>query len=29
MQTRTVTTVLEAPKDEVFSYLSKIENLPN
>jgi hypothetical protein len=28
MQTRTVTTVLEAPKDEVFSYLSKIENLP-
>jgi hypothetical protein len=28
MQTRTVTTVLEAPKDEVFGYLSKIENLP-
>ena len=28
MQTRTVTTVLEAPKDEVFSYLSEIENLP-
>ena len=28
MQTRTVTTVLEAPKDEVFSYLAEIENLP-
>jgi hypothetical protein len=28
MQTRTVTTVLEAPKDEIFSYLSEIENLP-
>jgi hypothetical protein len=25
---RTVTAVLEAPKDEVFDYLSKIENLP-
>lgn len=28
MQTRMVTTVLEAPKDEVFGYLSEIENLP-
>jgi hypothetical protein len=28
MQTRTVTTVLAAPKDEVFGYLSEIENLP-
>ena len=28
MQTRTVTTVLEAPRDEVFSYLAEIENLP-
>jgi hypothetical protein len=28
MQTRTVTTVLEAPRDEVFGYLSKVENLP-
>ena len=28
MQTRTVTTVLAAPKDEVFSYLSQIDNLP-
>jgi hypothetical protein len=28
MQTRTVTTVLEAPREEVFSYLSKVENLP-
>ncbi len=28
MQDRTVTAVLEAPKDEVFGYLSRIENLP-
>ena len=28
MTSRTVTTVLDAPKDEVFSYLSRIENLP-
>lgn len=28
MTTRTVTTVLDAPKDDVFSYLSKIDNLP-
>ncbi|MGH3039895.1 MAG: hypothetical protein ACRDLZ_10950 [Gaiellaceae bacterium] len=28
METRTVTTVLQAPKDEVFDYLSQIENLP-
>jgi hypothetical protein len=28
MTSRTVTTVLEAPRDEVFGYLSKIENLP-
>ena len=28
MKTRTVTTVLAAPKAEVFDYLSKIENLP-
>lgn len=28
MESRTVTAVLEAPSDEVFSYLSKIENLP-
>jgi hypothetical protein len=28
MQTRTVTAVLEAPKDPVFHYLSQIENLP-
>ena len=28
MTTRTVTTVLEAPRDDVFDYLSKIENLP-
>jgi hypothetical protein len=28
MTNRTVTTVLEAPRDEVFDYLSKIENLP-
>jgi hypothetical protein len=28
VRSETVTTVLEAPKDEVFEYLSKIENLP-
>jgi hypothetical protein len=28
MRTATVTTVLEAPKDAVFAYLSEIENLP-
>jgi hypothetical protein len=28
MNSRTVTTVLDAPKDRVFSYLSEIENLP-
>jgi hypothetical protein len=28
MQTRTVTTVLEAPRDDVFGYLSEVENLP-
>ena len=28
MTTRTVTTVLDAPKDDVFSFLSKIDNLP-
>jgi hypothetical protein len=28
MQTRTVTAVLEAPKEEVFDYLSQVENLP-
>jgi hypothetical protein len=28
MEVRSVTAVLEAPKDEVFEYLSKIENLP-
>jgi hypothetical protein len=28
MQNRTVTAVLEAPKDEVFAYLAEIENLP-
>jgi hypothetical protein len=28
MQSRTVTTVLEAPRDEVFGYLSEVENLP-
>jgi hypothetical protein len=28
MQHRTVTAVLEAPKDRVFEYLSQIENLP-
>jgi hypothetical protein len=29
METRTVTAVLTAPKDEVFDYLSRIENLPD
>jgi hypothetical protein len=28
MQARTVTTVLDAPKADVFGYLSRIENLP-
>ena len=28
MRSETVTTVLEAPRDEVFGYLSRIENLP-
>lgn len=28
MQDRTVTAVLDAPRDEVFDYLSQIENLP-
>jgi hypothetical protein len=28
MEHRTVTTVLDAPKDEVFAYLAEIENLP-
>jgi hypothetical protein len=28
METRTVTAVLDAPKDQVFSYLADIENLP-
>jgi uncharacterized membrane protein len=28
MQTRTVTALLEAPRDEVYGYLSKVENLP-
>jgi hypothetical protein len=28
METRTVTAVLRAPKEEVFDYLSQIENLP-
>ncbi len=28
METRTVTTFLEAPKERVFDYLSRIENLP-
>lgn len=28
METRTVTTFLEAPKERVFYYLSRIENLP-
>jgi hypothetical protein len=29
METRTVTAVLDAPKDQVFSYLAEIENLPD
>jgi hypothetical protein len=29
MTTRTVTTVLDAPKEEVFGYLSQVENLPD
>ncbi len=29
MTSRTVTTVLPAPKEEVFAYLSEIENLPD
>ena len=29
MDVRTVTTVLAAPRDEVFDYLSRIENLPS
>ena len=28
METRTVAAVLDAPRDEVFAYLAKIENLP-
>ena len=28
MRSRTVTTVLPAPKREVFAYMSEIENLP-
>ena len=28
MQTRTVTAVLEAPRDRLFRYLSQVENLP-
>jgi hypothetical protein len=28
MKSRTVTAVLDAPKDEVFAYLSRLENLP-
>jgi hypothetical protein len=28
MQTRTVTAVLDAPKDRIFRYLSQVENLP-
>jgi len=28
MQTRTVTTVLDAPRERVFDYLSRVENLP-
>jgi hypothetical protein len=28
METRTVTTFLEAPRERVFDYLSRIENLP-
>jgi hypothetical protein len=29
MSSRTVTTVLDAPKEQVFEYLSRIENLPD
>jgi len=29
MEQRTVTTVLDAPKEQVFDYLSRIENLPD
>jgi hypothetical protein len=29
MKSRTVTTVLAAPKEEVFAYMSEIENLPD
>jgi len=29
MEHRTVTAVLDAPKEEVFAYLSRIENLPD
>ena len=29
MTARTVTTILEAPKAEVFAYLSQVENLPD
>ena len=29
MTSRTVTAVLDAPKEQVFSYLSRIENLPS
>jgi hypothetical protein len=29
VRSETVTTVLEAPQDEVFEYLSKVENLPD
>jgi hypothetical protein len=28
MESRTVTTILDAPKEEVFAYLSQVENLP-
>jgi hypothetical protein len=28
MQARTITAVLDAPKDQIFGYLSRIENLP-
>jgi hypothetical protein len=28
MQARTVTAVLEAPRDQIFRYLSQVENLP-
>ena len=29
MTSRTVTATLEAPKEQVFAYLSRVENLPN